>query len=41
MMNALHLLWIIPLAVCFGFALCAVLTIGKRADEGMEGPEDG
>lgn len=28
-MSALHLLWIAPLATSFGFAVCAVLTIGK------------
>lgn len=30
MLNALHLLWICPLAAAVGFALCAVLTIAKQ-----------
>lgn len=30
-MNILHLLWIVPLSACFGFAVCAVLTAGKDA----------
>ena len=29
MINALHLLWIIPLSAWFGFAVCAVLAAGK------------
>lgn len=29
MINALHLLWIVPLAASFGFMLCAVLSVGK------------
>lgn len=29
-MNALHLLWIVPLSAAFGFAACAVLTIAKE-----------
>lgn len=29
MMNALHLLWIIPLAVMFGFFIAAMLAMGK------------
>lgn len=28
-MNALHLLWIVPLSACFGFTVCAVLTAGR------------
>lgn len=28
-MNVLHLLWIVPLSACFGFAVCAVLTAAK------------
>lgn len=36
-MNILHLLWIVPLAAIFGFALCAVLNAAKQADEiGMD-----
>lgn len=29
MINALNLLWIVPVAVCFGFFWAAVLMIGK------------
>lgn len=29
MMNALHLLWIIPLAAMFGFFIAAMLAAGK------------
>lgn len=29
MINALHLLWIIPLAVMFGFFIAAMLAMGK------------
>jgi hypothetical protein len=29
-MNILHLLWIVPLAACFGFCACAVLAAGKE-----------
>lgn len=29
MMNALHLLWIIPLAATFGFFIAAMLAAGK------------
>ena len=32
-MSVFHLIWIIPLSAAFGFALCACLTIAKRADE--------
>ena len=32
-MNILHLLWIVPLSASFGFAVCAVLTVAKKADE--------
>ena len=30
MMNPLHLLWIVPLSVTFGFAVCAVLSMAKE-----------
>ena len=30
MINALHLLWIVPLSVMVGYAACALLTIGKQ-----------
>jgi hypothetical protein len=29
MMNALHLLWIIPLSATFGFFIAAMLAMGK------------
>ena len=29
MINALHLLWIIPLAAAFGFVVAAVLAMGR------------
>lgn len=29
MMNALHLLWIIPLSACFGFTVAAMLAASK------------
>ena len=32
MINALHLLWIIPLAASIGFMICAILTVGKRGE---------
>lgn len=30
MINALHLLWIVPLAATFGYVLCALLTANNR-----------
>lgn len=30
MINALHLLWIIPAVASFGFLLCALLSANKR-----------
>ena len=36
MINALHLLWIVPLCLVMGYAVCAILSIGKEADERME-----
>lgn len=32
MISALHLIWIIPLSTCFGFAICAILTVGKDSE---------
>lgn len=29
MINALHLIWIIPAAASFGFIWCAILAAGK------------
>ena len=37
MISAWHLLWIIPLAACFGFAVAAVLAVGKETDEENDG----
>lgn len=31
-MNALHLLWIVPLSAFIGFMVCAILTVAKQAD---------
>ena len=28
-MSPVHLLWIVPLCVCFGCVLCAVIVAGK------------
>lgn len=33
MIHALWLLLIVPASACFGFAACAILTVGKSADE--------
>ena len=33
MMNALHLLWIIPLSAIFGFFIAAILATGKGGDQ--------
>jgi hypothetical protein len=30
MINALHLLWIIPLAASFGFVIAAIMTAAKE-----------
>ena len=35
-MNALHLLWIVPLFTGFGYAICAVLTAGKWSEENTD-----
>lgn len=32
MINALHLIWIIPTAACIGFFWAAVLAVGKRGE---------
>ena len=37
MINALHLLWIIPLSAWFGFAVCAVMAVGKRGETETQG----
>lgn len=36
MIHALHLLWIVPLSASFGFAVCAVLTVGKEGDHDID-----
>ena len=33
MINALHLIWIIPLIAFFGFILGAIMAVGKRGDD--------
>lgn len=32
MMNALHLFWIIPLSVSFGYFIAALMVLGRDAD---------
>lgn len=32
MIHALNLLWIIPLSVIFGYAICAFMVIAKEID---------
>jgi hypothetical protein len=34
MINALHLLWIIPLFAFLGFVLGAIMSVGKEREEG-------
>ena len=36
MINVWHLLWILPLAVCFGFFLASILTAASNADDEIE-----
>lgn len=36
MINALHLLWIIPLSAWFGFCIAAVLAVGGRQEKENE-----
>lgn len=31
-MNALHLIWIVPLSAMFGFVVCALLNANGRDD---------
>jgi hypothetical protein len=33
MIHALHLLWIIPLAVAFGYVLGAIMAVGKQSED--------
>ena len=37
MINALHLLWIIPVSVWFGFMIFAILTMGKDDTNNTDG----
>jgi hypothetical protein len=39
-MNILHLLWIVPLTILFGFMLSAMFAVGKRADEEYKKEKD-
>lgn len=32
MINALHLIWIIPLSVSFGYFIAALMVIAKESD---------
>ena len=32
MINALHLLWVIPLSVCFGYFIAALMVMSRDAD---------
>lgn len=34
MINALHLLWIIPLAAFLGYVLGAIMAVGKDGEKG-------
>lgn len=33
MINALHLLWIIPAAACFGFIMAALMAAAKNGEK--------
>lgn len=33
MINALHLIWIIPLSASFGLVWAAIFAVGKRSDK--------
>lgn len=33
MISALHLIWIIPAAACFGFFICALFVGGKNEED--------
>lgn len=33
MINALHLIWIIPLSAMFGYFIAALMVIAKEADK--------
>lgn len=35
-MNPLHLIWIIPLSVCFGYFIAALMWIGRDTKENSE-----
>lgn len=36
MINALHLLWMLPLSAWFGFAVCAVMAASRRGKSDKE-----
>lgn len=36
MINALHLIWIIPLSVWFGYAIAALMVISRDSDSTNE-----
>ncbi len=40
MINALHLIWIIPCATTLGFLLCALLSANGRDDDRREWKDD-
>lgn len=33
MINALHLMWIVPLAAFLGFVLGAIMAVGKQSEK--------
>ena len=33
MINALHLIWIVPLSAMFGYCIAAIMVAAKRANE--------
>lgn len=40
MINALHLIWIIPLSACIGFSVAAILAATSRAADVTERREN-
>ena len=40
MMNALHLIWIIPLSVSLGYAIAALMVAASRADTKISKKEE-
>ena len=41
MINALHLIWIVPVVFYFGFFWAAVLSVGKKSDERNDNRKNG